>query len=596
MNLTQHKEIKLRSSQLSIIDDIHQSLRNNEDIAFEAPTGTGKTIAYLYAGFILAKEQKRKLIVSTSTNLLQDQIIKDIPKLEQLCKCRVNIALLKGKQHYMCLQKFSHNASLHQTDLEKINTELDSGWNLERNNLKGVFSKKFINDVFYSFGCCIGSFCQYADYCPAISKNQLGENADIIVINHDLLLCELMNDKSFIVRNSNDYIYVIDEAHTFSSKAIAKTQCKLSLEALLRNLIRLESINGVDKMCALKDVITHTRSNMSILLKDITTIDENTALKSNLNKIHLLLANKLKEMKSSQLYIKAVESTNYLVLSQMKKLEDSLETLDVMLNNEIKCIWHDKDYIVTQELTATRIMSTYVSPILKGKSVWCSATLTVNNSFNYFKHQVSNFSLSNTKRYKSSFDYSTVKLLIPKISSGPNALIFDSLHNFLLDEEYNAKLYLFTSRKDMLEAYSYIDDINKKNIIIQDGVESKEFMIQKHKDNIDSGNRSVIFGLQTFFEGVDLPGKYLNEVLIYKLPFESNESPINRALLKYNNRNLFADKILPEAAIRLKQMCGRLLRSDKDYGRLIILDNRLINAKYSSYLLASIPEYVLSQF
>ena len=126
------------------------------------------------------------------------------------------------------------------------------------------------------------------------------------------------------------------------------------------------------------------------------------------------------------------------------------------------------------------------------------------------------------------------------------------------------------------------------------GSETKQMLIKKHKKRIDEGMGSVIFGLASFAEGVDLPGNYCSHVIIAKIPFAVPDDPIEAALAEWieaQGGNAFMQVSVPDAAMRLVQACGRLLRTESDTGKVTIMDRRIVSKRYGKSLLDSLPPF-----
>ena len=138
-----------------------------------------------------------------------------------------------------------------------------------------------------------------------------------------------------------------------------------------------------------------------------------------------------------------------------------------------------------------------------------------------------------------------------------------------------------------------VEGLLDREILIQDSL-SKALLIERHKERVDDNRSSVIFGLASFSEGVDLPGRYCDHVVIAKLPFAVPDSPREAAhaeLLEQQGRNPFMEISVPDAALKLVQASGRLLRSETDSGRITLLDRRLLTKRYGRAILDSLPRY-----
>ena len=154
-----------------------------------------------------------------------------------------------------------------------------------------------------------------------------------------------------------------------------------------------------------------------------------------------------------------------------------------------------------------------------------------------------------------------------------------------------ATLVLFTSKQQMKAVKEGIDE-KFSGMILMQGDYSKQKIIKTHKDRIDQGQGSIVFGVASFSEGVDFPGDYLKHLIIAKLPFSVPDSPVFHALsewLESVGRNPFLEVAVPDASIKLIQSVGRLIRSESDSGKVSILDRRLITKRYGQQLLDDLP-------
>ena len=164
--------------------------------------------------------------------------------------------------------------------------------------------------------------------------------------------------------------------------------------------------------------------------------------------------------------------------------------------------------------------------------------------------------------------------------------------NDLIDPK-SATLVIFTARYQMLAVYKALDEALKPLVLLQDDY-SKQELVRRHRSQIDEGQGSVIFGLGSLTEGVDLPGDYVKHVIIAKLPFAVPDDPVEATLtewLKEQGKDPFWEISVPDASIKLKQACGRLLRTEKDSGRITLLDNRILTKRYGKPMLDSLPDF-----
>ena len=156
-------------------------------------------------------------------------------------------------------------------------------------------------------------------------------------------------------------------------------------------------------------------------------------------------------------------------------------------------------------------------------------------------------------------------------------------------------LLLFTSRRQMESVVEALESAIAHHVLVQDRM-SKNALLTKHREHIDRGDPSAIFGLASFFEGIDLPGAYCAHVLIAKLPFAVPDDPIAAAhseLLEAQGRDPFMEISVPDAAQKLVQASGRLLRTEQDEGRITLLDTRLLSRRYGRAILETLPAFTL---
>jgi ATP-dependent DNA helicase DinG len=228
-----------------------------------------------------------------------------------------------------------------------------------------------------------------------------------------------------------------------------------------------------------------------------------------------------------------------------------------------------------------------------------SATMTALNSFERFLLRSGMPREGRFKVVPSPFDYANAVLRIPAMDCDPadaeahTRALIDKLPDWLNPEE--GSLVLFASRRQMADVYDGLPDDWQQRVLMQ-GDYGKHEILRRHREAVDTGRGSVIFGLASFSEGVDLPGRYCTHVLVAKIPFAVPDSPLEAALSEWvesRGRNAFMEITVPDAALRLVQACGRLLRTETDTGLITICDRRLITRRYGKALLAALPPFRL---
>jgi ATP-dependent DNA helicase DinG len=231
-------------------------------------------------------------------------------------------------------------------------------------------------------------------------------------------------------------------------------------------------------------------------------------------------------------------------------------------------------------------------------AVLTSATLSALGSFDVLTMRAG---LPERTRYlsiPSPFDFTNAAtLVVPRMNCEPSdnekhtALIVKALPSLL--QEPIAALMLFSSRRQMLDVMQSLPDDLHDKVLCQDDYQKAQ-LIKYHRQRVDEGKGSLIFGLASFAEGVDLPGKYCTHVLIAKIPFAVPNDPIETTLsdwVEQQGRNAFITLSVPDAAFRLVQASGRLLRSETDTGRITLFDERVVSKRYGKQILESLPPY-----
>jgi len=230
-------------------------------------------------------------------------------------------------------------------------------------------------------------------------------------------------------------------------------------------------------------------------------------------------------------------------------------------------------------------------------SVVTSATLTALGRFDRFQMRSGTDEHQHYGVMPSPFDFSQALLEIPDFAVEANnaaehtQTMIEYLPKILPKKE--GSLVLFSSRRQMEEVHQGLPTQWREKVLVQ-GEYSKQAMLDEHKKAVDKGFASILFGLASFAEGIDLPGNYCKHVVIAKLPFAVPDDPIEASLAEWveqKGRNAFMEITVPDAAVKLVQACGRLLRTESDTGTISILDKRVATKRYGKLLVNALPPY-----
>ncbi|QEA40131.1 ATP-dependent DNA helicase DinG [Pistricoccus aurantiacus] len=229
-------------------------------------------------------------------------------------------------------------------------------------------------------------------------------------------------------------------------------------------------------------------------------------------------------------------------------------------------------------------------------AVVTSATLTALGRFERLQERAG---LANRYRYQrlpSPFDYSRAVLSVPReaVDPGDREVHERAIVNFIAGlEDSEAVLMLFSSRAQLRAVEKTLPKAMKERVLAQDRMPKRE-LLERHRERIDAGQGSILFGLASFAEGIDLPGKYLTHVVVTRLPFSVPDDPVGATLAEWiesRGGNPFMRIAVPDASIKLVQACGRLIRKESDRGRITLLDRRVLTRRYGAALLDALPPF-----
>ncbi|QIZ77197.1 ATP-dependent DNA helicase DinG [Ferrimonas lipolytica] len=484
--------------------------------------------------------------------------------------------------------------------------------------------------------------------CPFHKSREDMDSWDVLIINHSLLMADLELGGGVILPDPDSMYYVLDEAHHLPQVArdfsAANAQLKGSIEALnkLEKLAhKLAKELASDKAAILAGDLSEEISNQSEGINHLQSFcDNNLQLFNNEDRRHRFIGGELPDaivtlaenlMKSSNESMKKLGKLQQMLMEAIKdgdlkshKAEPlvteagfSMQRLEgqnctwMMLAKPVpergapQARWIEKlegkrdDFLFCASPIEIGFM---LEDMLWSKAAGValmSATLMALGSFEHYRHQVGLRGDDGTRfiDLPSPFDYQqNATLFIPKMEVEPTSDAFgDTLNKMIpeLLEEQQASLVLFTSYRQMEGVAESLRRFKRLPVLVQ-GESPRQDLIREHKARIDAGKPSILFGTGSFSEGMDLPGDYLTNLIITRLPFAVPTSPVDQAhaeYIKVRGGNPFLQLTVPDAAKKLVQACGRLLRNEQDYGRITILDRRLVSKRYGSSLMESLPPY-----
>ncbi len=654
-----------RSSQNRMIAEISKTLTgeypdSNPIICVEAPTGTGKTMAYFASCLPIAKALKKKLVIASANVALQEQILnKDIVEATKYSSVDFEYALAKGRSRYVCIRNLinlteenSNSTSLFEdallwdekptkTDLDTLSEMADSyssqRWSGEIDDLESPPENSLWQKIACNRFTCNSKNCEFYNDCSFFKARKKASQSDVIIANHDLVLADIINGNN-VLPDVEDCIFVFDEAHHLSQKALShfstggstefmKTsirQSQGSIDQIIKITKSKASKSYIEKVDeALKELtvlISELEYKDDIFLFPITGIpNEITNLTKQLFVLFNSAYNDFYEYKESwEQFIKVnkidqptSDNINNIVGQNHQNLSSILSLLSTFNQTQDPekpplSNWISQSRLANKkfnyQINSAKIdVSSSLNAMIWSKAagvVLTSATLTALGSFNRLNQQLGLESSKNQYlRLASPFNHKSVEFKVGKIKASP-ANVFEHTQEVTLElikriDSSSATLVLFASNNQMQEVADLIEKSIDCELLIQ-GEYSKKIILEKHIENRKNNKGSIIFGLDSFAEGVDLKGDNLNHVFISKLRFSVPTSPIEmttQSYLESMNRNSFMEISLPDASLRLIQACGRLIRTETDSGTITIFDNRLVSKFYGKPLLKALPDY-----
>ena len=549
-------------------------------------------------------------------------------------------------------QQFNPNAQTEGLYREMWDALEDGSWSGDRDSWD-----THVNDVEWRALTvdrrqCTGRRCRFVNQCPFFKARGDMEESDCIVANHDLVMADLALGGGAILPEPENCIYICDEGHRLGDTAIRHfgaecrinstlswleripKQCKGQIVLFAKDktvadqLPRIESEakrlfdllamaypvmkDYIDRSEELDSSFRFTHGDVGRTIRDIASqIVKHT--RTWLGRLEVL-EDVLSDALSDKQYPVAVADIEvfYQQAGSWLSGAERLLTLWDRLTKETKkgeipiACWLKLDDLsdgsVDISINASPIQAT---EILKDRlwgncyaAVLTSATLRSLGNFNALQRETGVPGSSLFLSVAGAFDYAKVaSIRVPADAIEGNSVeqhteyIIDNLPSLVKSNV--GTLVLFSSKKQMEQVFDDLPRDLTKFVLIQGQYSNRE-MIRLHKERIDQGSTSVLLGLASFAEGVDLPGDYCCHVVIAKLPFAVPNDPLQQALAEWveaNGGNSFFDISLPLASLRLIQAAGRLLRTETDEGTVTILDKRLVSKRYGAQLLDALPPF-----
>ena len=621
---------RVRSGQVEMAESVAGALKEEKHLICEAGTGTGKTLAYL----IPALKSGKKVIVSTATRALQDQILShDLPLLALALGRQPKVKVLKGLGNYLCRRRFRETIMQARGDVKNALPILaDFAKHTETGDLAELTALREDDPILAMIASSsetrLGSKCEFNDTC-FVSKARLeAEEAELIIVNHHLFFADLSMRGAHPGRVLPNYeVVVFDEAHQVEDVATQFFGNRFSLAQLQRILAELcraaeqaghSGGNWVDVVLAAAEGLRASANAFFAAIVSIAESGESGAETDAEGRVSIPpsmwkgeIRNALEALDGS---LKNVEDV---AKSLASNIRGSLDVLADMLEAFADRIGERRDAldeivdkaeqrVCWLEASRSPILTSApadISFLLKDRvfdkvdtAVLTSATLSQGRSgFGFIKQRLG---LSRSDRLReltvsSPFDYPDRALLyLPRHLPEPQDTQYFSAAieeiTTLIDMTSGGAFVLTTSLRTMR---LYADILRKElpdYLVIDQSEGPKSAVVQRFRESGDA----VLVATMGFWEGVDVPGDALRLVILDKIPFAVPSDPLVRARaarIEESGGRPFIEYFLPSAQIALKQGFGRLMRRESDYGIVALLDARVHTKSYGRQLVVDLP-------
>lgn len=626
-----------REEQIQMAMAVENAAKTSGKLIVEAGTGIGKSFAYLVPIADYALENNAIGIISTNTISLQEQILnKDIPLLEKALNKDFKAILVKGRNNYICLRRL-YRSELKQQDLFADEYEIRQfsrilNWSYK--TLDGSLQdfeeepdSRVWEQVSSNSETCFGKSCPYYKKCFFQTAREKIKDARLLIVNHHLFFSNLalIEEQKSILPEYD--VLVFDEAHSIETVAtehlgasVTNTGIKYQMDLLfnlrkqkgfLLSIGDQESIEIVEhiKQCSeqfFKAIKSYFQGHSKKEGSDTLRIRQKCFVENILEAPFLNLIESLQNAKE-----KALNKEDEIeVASYIRKITAFKNSIDLVLSQtaENYVYWIECSLSKNSNKSSINAAPIGIGGILENvifnqqkPIILTSATLCVpnqrNTDFQYFRDRIGIIDAEELK-LGSPFDYkNNVRMYIAQNMPSPDKITEYSHASANRIKRYlgltnGSAFVLFTSYSLMNSVFEEIQDyINDKgfNLLRQGAGLSKSTMLSRFRNEIGS----VLFGVDTFWQGIDVQGKALSNVIITKLPFSVPDHPIVEARIEEIERkghDAFSGYYLPEAILKFKQGFGRLIRSKTDTGIIAILDSRILTKPYGKLFLNSVPE------
>lgn len=594
--------------------DIVEAFANDDNLIIEAGVGIGKSFAYLIPALLINEMFKKPIVIATSSIQLSEQIYNDVHNIAQRLGFDIKSVVGKGMNNYSCqerVEKLIESGSLEREDSElvKIANRISAGKIKQRSDIYYSVKEKHWNKV--SVNNCTYEKCTYRNTCDFYKMRHLIKSnsweVDFIVVNQDLLIRDLIRKyetgRGFITDNT--VLTVIDEAHNFEEKVRSALTLTFDLSYIKK------SLKNTSGLLSSRGVYNHIRSidalifNVESIFQMIEAQIKNDRLSE--SERYVILPLDSIDFKALDEFTKELITSTSLIETGKKErqIDDALHDLrnfqtlfSILGGNDLNhLIWsqNPNKKIVEisycpkniKEVLTDRLFSGRNSVILTSATI-CQSGSSLKEKYSYittalgFKGVLGEQQFSPYNYVDNALLYVAKDMPLYRTKDEENKEEFLRIATDKIVELCNMTrgrtLVLFSAKEDLKITVENLAKIKVNwEVIVQKEGSSQESALNQFKES-----KGVIFGTGIFWEGINISGQDLSQVIIVRLPFPVPSDPITEHKIK-NSKDAMNEIFLPEMLIKLRQGTGRLIRSETDIGIISILDSRLSKRNKKSY-------------
>ncbi len=629
-------QYEVRAGQLDMARRVGEIFRTGGALSVEAGPGTGKTFAYLVPAILQLREDKTaRVVVCTRTKQLQEQLYReDLPFLVERIAPEVSTAMLKGRENYLCLRRWEILLQELVNGLERDRlaslaplvrwlSDTETG-DIEENCafLADPNSRELWGRLYDSPHHCVGAFCPHMEGCFSIQGRRRARKADLVVVNHSLLLADAATHGVVLGKYSH---LVIDEAHAFEAAARSAFTASLSqsmVERVVEQLAPPRNRRGgwvgrlplaPEDEGALRagDAAAVLPGQASRLFRSVESVlsEERRGRLPDLSPVQ-------GDLEAFRIAVRGVGVSVEALIERVREEQDlaregegGLTALQELENvagvlarepSENSVHWYEREggrlSLHVTPLDVAPILAECLYPDLEA-AVLTSATLSLGGDFAYLCRTLGldgAFSDVQGAVAESPFSYEgRMRILMPRrfpAVLGDAEAYADALAELLAGLHgalHRNGLVLFTS-------YDLLQRVRERLVgavpLLAQGVDGpRTSLVERFRRGKDG---MLLLGADSFWEGVDLPGEELEYLVVTRLPFAVPTDPVFAALserYERTGREPFYELALPQAVLRLRQGVGRLIRTQRDRGVVVVTDDRIRTKGYGRKFAEALP-------